>query len=92
MRICPNLAGALAHLSTLRLDQQRHEEALDLARTATDLEPYHAQAWSNRGVALAHLGRADEALESRARALALDPHHQQARDARAQLLPESARP
>ena len=37
LRICPNLAGALAHLSTLRLDQQRHEEALDLARTATDL-------------------------------------------------------
>ena len=25
LRICPNLAGALAHLSTLRLDQQRHE-------------------------------------------------------------------
>ena len=90
--ICPRYAGALAHLSTLRLDQQRYEEALDLARTAADLEPGHATAWTNRGIALSHLGRRDEALESLDRALTLDPYQQQARDARARILQESAPP
>ena len=92
LELCPRYAAALADLSTLRLDQQRHEDALELSRTATDLEPHNATAWTNRGIALSDLGRGDEALESLDRALALDPHQQQARDARARILQESARP
>ena len=92
LQLCPGYGAALADLSTLQLDQQRYEEALDLSWTATDLEPYSAKAWTNRGIALSHLGRGDEALESLDRALRLDPGQQRARDARDQILKESTGP
>ena len=92
MQICPHYAAALADLSTLRLDQQRHEDALELALTATDHEPHNATAWTNRGVALSRLGRVEEALESLDRALSLDPHQQRARDVRDRILQESTGP
>ncbi len=92
LQLCPGYAGALADLSTLRLDQQRYEEALDLSRSATDHEPYHAEAWTNRGIALLHLGRGDEALESLDRALSLDPGQQRARDARDRIVQASTGP
>ena len=90
--LCPRYAAALADLSTLRLDQQHYEDALELSWTATDIEPYSAKAWTNRGIALSHLGRGEEALESLDRALALDVHQQQAQDARARILRESTGP
>ena len=92
LELYPRYAAALADLSTLRLDQQRHEDALELSRTATDLEPHNATAWTNLGIALSRLGRGEEALESLDRALSLDPNQQQARDARARILQESAGP
>ena len=42
LQLCPGYAAALADLSTLRLDQQRYEDALELSSTATDLEPHNA--------------------------------------------------
>ena len=45
LELCPRYARALADLSTLRLDQQRYEDALELSWTATDIEPYSAKAW-----------------------------------------------
>ena len=92
LELCPGYAPVLADLSTLRLDQQRHEDALELSRTATDLDPHNATAWTNRGIALSRLGREEEALESLDRALALDAHQQQAQDARARILQESTGP
>ena len=92
LQLCPGYAGALADLGTLRLDQQRYEEALDLSRSATDHEPYNAEAWTSRGIALLHLGRGDEALESLDRALSLDPGQQRARDARDRIVQGSTGP
>ena len=83
LELCPRYAAALADLSTLRLDQQRHEEALELSRTATGIEPHNAKAWTNLGIVLSRLGRGEEAMESLDRALSLDPHEQRARRARA---------
>ena len=92
LELCPRYAAALADLSTLVLDQQRHEDALELSRIATDLEPHNAKAWTNHGIALSRVGRGAEALESLDRALSLDPYQRAAQDAREQILRESARP
>ena len=79
LELCPATPAALADLSTMRLHQQRYEEALDLSSTATDLDP-DATAWANRGTpSLLHLGRREEALQSLDRALALDPYHRATR-------------
>ena len=48
LRICPRYAGALAHLSTLRLDQQRYEEALESLDRALALDPHQQQAQDAR--------------------------------------------
>ena len=92
LQLCPGYAAALAGLSTIRLDQQRYEEALELSGTAAELEPDNATAWTNRGVALLRLGRREEALQSLDWALALDPYRPAAQDARALILQESAGP
>lgn len=90
LQLCPRYGAALADLSTLRLDQERYEEALDLSRSATDFDPYRATGWTNRGIALSYLGRGDEALESLDRALGLDPGQQRAREARDRILKGAA--
>ena len=89
---CPRYGAALADLSTLRLDQERYEEALDLSRSAIAVDPYRATAWTNRGIALSRLGRGEEALESLDRALGLDPGRQRARDARDRIVKGSDGP
>ena len=89
LQTCPHYAGALAALSELRLDQQRHHEALELAHSAIGHDSGNAKAWTSRGRALQHLGRTEEALEALNRALALDPNRHQALRARAQLLRDS---
>ena len=89
LETCPYYAGALAALSELRLDQERHQEALELSNNAIDYDSGNAKAWTSKGRALQHLGRPEEALEALTRALSLDPSGHHALEARAQLLRES---
>ena len=82
---------SLTELTGVRLDQQQYEAALQLALRTIDQYPGNAEAWTNRGIALHHLGRADEALRSLDQALTLDQHQQRAAEARAELAEESPR-
>ena len=63
----------------LRLRQGRYAEAVALYRSLAEAQPDNAEAHSNIGVALYHLGRPSEALASFQRALALDPDLESAR-------------
>ena len=85
LQMCPNYADALADLAELRLDQERYEDALELSQSAVNLDPGHADAWTRRGRALYHLGRANEALQSLDRALAVNPNLGEAQDLRTQI-------
>ena len=52
-----------------------HAEAIKSYRQAIAFKPDYADAWSNRGVALANVGRWAEALQCYERAIAADPEH-----------------
>lgn len=56
-------------------DEGRYDSALSCAAQASALEPDDPQGHSERGAALAALGRFDEARLAYARALALNPDH-----------------
>jgi predicted O-linked N-acetylglucosamine transferase (SPINDLY family) len=56
----------------------RPQEAERLYRQVLALEPRHAQAWHNLGVALAHQGRVQEAMASFQQTLALEPNFPEA--------------
>ena len=93
LQLCPRYAAALADLSTMRLDQQRYEEALDLSSTATDLEPGNATAWTTTAVWLSCIWaggrRRCRALIGRLPSTRIGRPR---RDARALILQESAGP
>ena len=86
LEIDPHHAEALHWLATLRAEQQRYDEMLELLQRLIDIDPSDAAIHSNIGIALFYLGRNDEALKSFDRALTLDPTLENARTNRAALL------
>ena len=82
----PNHAEALHWLATLRAQQQRYEEMLELLQRFIALYPNDAATYSNMGIALVFLGRNDEALQRFDQALSLDPTLENARANREALL------
>ena len=77
---------ALHWLATLRLEQQRYDEALELFHRLIALHPNDAATYSNMGIALSGLGRHDEALQRFDQALSLDPTLENVRANREALL------
>ena len=77
---------ALHWLATLRLEQQRYDEALELFQRLIALHPNDAATYSNMGIALSGLGRHDEALQRFDQALSLDPTLENVRANREALL------
>ena len=71
--IDPHYVEAFHKLASLRTDQQRYDEALELFQCLIDIDPSDAVAHGNMGIVLFYLGRSNEALQSFDRALSLDP-------------------
>ena len=84
----PHHAEALHWLATLRAEQQRYGEMLELLQRFVAIHPNEAAAYSNMGIALLGLGRYDEALQHFDQALSLDPTLENARTNREALLEE----
>ena len=82
----PRNPEALRRLISLRYEQQRHKETLDLFRTLIDVEPDNTEVHVNMGVVLHQLGRTEEALRSLDQALSLEPNLKKARTTREQVL------
>ena len=89
LHLCPRYGKALTDFAELRFDQQRYEEALQLANTAIEIQQRNAKAWVHRSRALQRLGKAEQALGSIERALAIEPTDQGAQKIRAQLMKRS---
>ena len=86
IEIDPHHAAALHWLATLRSEQQRYDEMLELLQRLIDIDPSDAAIHSNMGIALFYLGRNDEALQRFDQALSLDPTLENARANREALL------
>ena len=82
----PHHAETLHWLATLRAQQQRYGEMLELLQRLIALHPNDAATYSNMGIALSYLGRHDEALQHFDQALALDPTLENVRANRESLL------
>ena len=82
----PHHAEALHWLATLRAQQQRYNEMLELLQRFVALHPNDAATYSNMGIALVFLGRNDEALQCFDQALSLDPTLENVRANREALL------
>ena len=89
LHLCPRYGKALTDFAELRFDQQRYEEALQLADTAIAIQQRNAKAWVHRSRAFQHMGKAEQALGSIERALAIEPTDQDAQKIRAQLMKRS---
>ena len=79
LELDPHHWEALHWLATLRAEQQRYDEMLELLQRLLALHPNDAATYSNMGIALFYLGRNDEALKSFDQALSLDPTLESAR-------------
>ena len=71
--IDPHCVEAFHKLASLRTEQQRYDEALELFQCLIDIDPSDAVAHGNMGIVLFYLGRSNEALQSFDRSLSLDP-------------------
>ena len=54
----------LAHLGSLRIKQERCQEALELFRSTIKIDPERVNAHASLGVVLANLNRYEEALDN----------------------------
>ena len=72
-------AAALGDLASLRIAQERYDEAVGLFERAIDEAPDEPRLHAGRGYALYRIGRADAAVESLERALELNPEDAEAR-------------
>ena len=86
LNINPRHAEALYFLATLRFEQQRYDEMLQLLQRLIAFKPNDAEAHASIGVALYYLGRSDEALQRFDHALSLDPTLENARTNREAVL------
>ena len=75
----PSHTEALYFLATLRAEQQRYDEMLELLQRLINIDPNDAEAHVSMGVAFFFLGRSDEALQHFDQALSLDPTLEDAR-------------
>ena len=79
LAIDPDDVRTLGDLASLRIAQQRYDDALALFRRALEQTPDAPRLHAGRGYALYRIGQADAAIESLERALELDPGMQEAR-------------
>lgn len=68
-------AVCLCNLASCQNRLGRAELALRSAESSIDLDPFRADAWLQKGLALNHLGQYEAALEGFQRALQLNPTH-----------------
>ena len=80
LEIDPGNREALRHLAASYTQQKRYQEALDLYRTLSEVNPDDAETYVNVGTALYYLDRREEAIRSLKRALVLDPTLETARE------------
>ena len=78
LKLQPDHSDALHLLGTIRLQQQRYEDAVGLITASLRQRPDSAEALSNLGIGLARLGRHDQALASYEKALVLKPDYAEA--------------
>ena len=79
LAIDPRHPGALADLASLRIVQERHQDAARLFRLAIEVTGGTARHHAGLGYALYRLDSAEAAVASLERALALDPSLEEAR-------------
>ena len=78
LAIDPQHASVLGDLASLRIGQERYQDAQALFQRAIEQAPDSATLHAGKGYALYRLGQAAAAIESLERALTLDPMLQQA--------------
>jgi tetratricopeptide (TPR) repeat protein len=71
-KLRPDFAESHANMALYYRRRNRHAEAADLFRKATELAPFEGNLWQDLGVELARLGRNDEALTTLQKAAAVD--------------------
>jgi len=69
----PDNANAFYNLGTLKLRQNRPEEAKGFLRKTVELRPNFAEAWNNLGMLAAQEGQADEAIRDFQESIRLQP-------------------
>ena len=69
--------SALTTLGNLYMNQNKHEQALQLHRTAVEVDP-SARNLTNLGAALGEMGHLDKAIDRFQEATKLDPSYEQA--------------
>ena len=59
----------------LSINQGKYNEAIKAYDEAIRLDPKHAAAWNNKGIALNNQGKYNEAIEAYDEAIRLDPNY-----------------
>jgi len=72
-RMVSDKVRELVHAADQRYDHGDFSGAVKLYEKALKLDPNDSEAWNNKGVSLAHMGRHDEAIECYEKAQALRP-------------------
>jgi tetratricopeptide (TPR) repeat protein len=88
----PNHFGALHRLAVIALETRHTERAVELIDKAIALKPDFAEAYNNRGIALANLNRPEDALANYDKAIALKPDFAEAYNNRGMALADLNRP
>ena len=73
LELDPRNKEALKYLATSYFNQKRYQEALDLYRKLSKVEPDNAKTHNNIGTTLYYLGQSKAAVRSFKHALSLDP-------------------
>ena len=79
LELDPRHREALEYLAASCLSRKRYQEALDLYRKLSEVDPDNATTHNNIAGLLHHLGQSEAAVRSFQRALSLDPTHEEAR-------------